>query len=118
MDKEHPQHRHRGHPEVQSEEHSHELGECCELRDTERVEDDPGLPLFRGEPGGISSCSAAIGEAPGPAGSWWDGEVRVAAADDVETASPFIGTGTMPEGRETGSAGSDRWRGGEQRGDG
>ena len=73
------------------------------------MEDDPGLPLLRGEPGGISSCSAAIGEAPGPAGSWLDGEVRVAiaaaaaaaaAADDVETASPFIGTGTIPAGEQ------------------
>ena len=84
-------------PAVES--HSHELGECCELRDTERVDDEPGLPLLRGEPGGISSCRAAIGEAPGPAGSWPGGEVRGAGPEDVETARPFSGTGTMPGSR-------------------
>ena len=75
------------------------MGECWELRDTDRVE-EPGLPLFRGEPGGSSSCRAAIGEAPGAAGSWPEGEVRVAAAEEVDTARPFIGTGTRPAGTE------------------
>ena len=83
------------------------MGECWELREADLVELDPGLPLFLGEPGGISSCRAAIGEAPGAAGSWPEGEVRVAAAaDEVETASPFSGTGTMPAGDR--GAGSTR----------